>query len=363
MKVLVTGASGLIGASLVRELLTAGCHVRALVRPTSDPRALAGLPVEIVHGDILSPDSLAAAAADCELLFHTAAIFAYQGHTDRQLESVAVDGTINALEAARRAGVRRVTLTSSSVTLGSAATRTIRDENDTLTGAPDSAYAAAKVRQEQAAFARAAELGLDLVVVCPTITVGPHDFRLSPSNGAIMTYLADPFRITFPGGCNVVAARDVARGHLLAAARGETGQRYVLGGENLEWIDIHRLIARLCGVPGPLSFTNHTGAYLTAAAHELVSWLGRRPPTTTRTQARMVGRYYWYRHERAAALGYAPAPAREALATAVAWLAASPHVSRALRATLRLSREVYDARRKMEQAEAALRGRPVAGGR
>jgi dihydroflavonol-4-reductase len=88
----------------------------------------------------------------------------------------------------------------------------------------------------------------------------------------------------------------------------------------------------------------------------LISWLSRRPPATTRAQAKMVGRYYWYRHDRAAALGFTPEPARQALAEAVAWLAASPHISRQLRSTLRLAPEVYEARRRMEEREAAIKG-------
>jgi dihydroflavonol-4-reductase len=131
----------------------------------------------------------------------------------------------------------------------------------------------------------------------------------------------------------------------------------VLGGENLEWAAIHRLIGELCGVPGPTLQANHTGSYLAAAAAELQAWLSQKPPLTTRAQASMVGRYYWYRHERAAALGYNPRPARQALAEAIAWLAASPHISQELRAMLTLSREVYQARQALRQREIALESR------
>jgi dihydroflavonol-4-reductase len=149
----------------------------------------------------------------------------------------------------------------------------------------------------------------------------------------------------------------VARGHVLAAEKGAPGERYVLGSENLEWADIHRAVSELCGVPGPFFFANHTGSYLAAAAHEALSMLTRKPPPTTRAQARMVGRYYWYRHDKAAAtLGFNPRPARRALAEAVSWLAAGPHVSRELRSTLKLSHEVYEARSAAERAEASAAG-------
>ncbi|HEX9372346.1 MAG TPA: NAD-dependent epimerase/dehydratase family protein [Roseiflexaceae bacterium] len=352
MKALVTGANGLIGANLVRELCAAGYEVRAFVRRTSDVRGLAGLAAEIVYGDVLQPETIAAAGEGCDLLFHTAAIFAYWGHTPDELATIAIEGARHAVEAAHRAGVRRVILTSSSVVLGSSARPILRDESAEAREQERPPYDSAKAAQERAAFRRAAELGVELVAVCPTISVGWPDYHLSPSNAVIVTYLNDPLRLTYPGGCNIVSARDVARGHILAAEAGVPGERYVLGSENLEWSTIHRTISELCGVPGPLLYTNHTGAYLAATAEELIAGWMRKRPATTRTQAKMVGRYYWYRHDRAAALGFAPRPARRALAEAIAWLVASPHVSRQLRATLALSREVYEARRAIERQAA-----------
>ena len=300
---------------------------------------------------MLDAQTIESAAKGCDVLFHAASIFAYWGHTGEELESIAIKGAINAEQAAQRAGVRRVVLTSSSVVLGSSTRPTLRDENSEMRDEEAPPYALSKVNQERAAFARAAELGLELVAVCPTITIGPHDYHLSPSNAVIITYLKDPFKLTFPGGCNLVSVRDVARGHILAAEKGKPGERYLLGSENMEWPDIHRAISQMCGVAGPFLFANHTGSYLAAAAAETLSWLTRKPPTTTRAQAKMVGRYYWYGHDKAAALGFAPRPARQALAEAIAWLTLSTHVSRELRATLKLSREVYEARTTLAREE------------
>jgi dihydroflavonol-4-reductase len=219
----------------------------------------------------------------------------------------------------------------------------VRDENDQV-GDESGAYLLAKAAQEKAAFEAGRETGIPVVAALPAVVVGPHDVRLSPSNAIITTFLRDPLRLTYPGGCNVVAAADVARGHLLLLEQGTAGERYLLGAENLTWNDVHRTVAELCGVAGPYFATGHSGAYLAAAADE---WIGRirgKPPLTSRAQARMVGRYYWYSHARASALGYAPRPSRVALAEAIAWLVTTAHVSRELRTTLRLSREVYRAR-------------------
>jgi len=274
------------------------------------------------------------------------------------LESTAVRGTHNVLDAAQRAGVRRIILTSSSVVLGSSTAPISRDETaDIDDAAEEPPYVRAKIKQEREAFARADELGLELVAVCPTMTVGPHGMSLGPSNAVIVTYLGDPLRMTYPGGCNIVSVGDVARGHILAGETGQPGQRYLLGAENLDWATIHTTIAELAGVAGPFFTAGHTGCYIAALAEEVLAPLNGRGPSTSRAQAKMVGRYYWYDHSKAVGLGYAPRPARRALAEAIAWLAASPHISREIRSGLLLSREVYEARRDQAAEEAQFKGR------
>jgi len=345
MNVLITGSNGLIGANLCRSLLKRGYQVRALVRKSSDLSAIQNLPVDLAYGDVLQPETLSTAAAECELIFHAAAIFAYSGAADMELERTAVEGTSNMLAAASKAGARRFILTSSSVVFGSSDSTVVHSESDP----PDHIYAPpyclSKLHQEQAAMKLAAEMNIDIVVVNPCITVGPHDTKLSPSNAIIVAYLSDPFRATFPGGCNIVSVQDVADGHVLAAEKGRRNERYLLGSENMEWSLIHRTIAELCGVPGPQVYANHTASYLAATLHELWAQLTKTKPLTSREQAKMVGQFYWYSHAKAAAeLGYAPRSARQALAEAIAGLVSGPHVSTELRRTLALGREVYDAR-------------------
>lgn len=346
---LVTGGNGLIGANLVRELLAQGYEVRAFVRQTSDLSSLAGLPVEIVYGDVLQPETLLPAVKGCEIVYHAAAVFSYWGVSDSSLATTAVQGTINVLDACHAAGVRRVVLTSSSVVFGSNTNPVLRDEGFELSEKDAPAYILSKREQDKTGFRRASELGLELVAVCPTIVVGPYDVNLSPSNAFILTYLKDPFKISYPGGCNIVSTRDVGRGQLLAALNGKPGEHYILGSENLDYAAIHRMISELCGVPGPLFTANHTGSYLAAAAAEFNAWLTHQPPLTTRAQAQMVGRYYWYRHDKAAELGYNPSPADQALAEAISWLVTSQHVSQQLRASLHLSKAVYEARQRLAE--------------
>lgn len=345
MRALVTGANGLIGANLARVLVRAGHQVTGLVRSGSDLSGIGGLPVRHVVGDVLDPSSLPSAAANQDVVFHTAVAFSYWGQEPAEMARTATEGSLNVLAAAATAGVARVVMTSSSVTLGASYRPEVRDESAQATDDPrEAAYVLAKIAQERAALEAADRLGVEVVFACPTMSVGAFASRLGPSNGLITSYLADPMRLTWSGGCNIAAVEDVAEGHVLLAEHGQAGGRYVLGGENLTWRDIHATVADLAGVPPPAAEASAVSCYGLAVAEETRARLTGRPPLATRAQARMVGRYYWYSHARAAALGYSPRPARAALAEALAWLAASPHVSREHRARMRLAREVHAAR-------------------
>lgn len=356
MRALVTGANGLIGANLLRELVRAGVSATGLVRPTADIAAIAALPIELKTGDVLARDTLAPAMTGQDVVFHTAVAFSYWGHQPADMARTAIEGSINVLTAAAEAGIRRVVITSSSVTLGAAYTPEVRDEGfSAQADRGESGYVLAKIAQESEALAAAHRLGVEVVFACPTMSVGPFGASLGPSNAILTSYLADPLRLTWAGGCNIVSVRDVAAGHLILARRGVAGARYVLGAENLDWRSIHALVAELAGAPPPQTVASAVTCYGLAAAEELRARLTGKAPLATRAQARMVGRYYWYSHGQAAALGFHPRPARQALAEALAWLSPSPHVSRETRAGMRLAREVHAARRSIALDEAALR--------
>lgn len=326
MKALVTGATGVVGANLLRELLDAGWTLRVLLRPGPPRRALAGLPVERVQGDVMDPVSVAAASDGMEIVFHAAARFTYAGEDPARLDAVAVDGTRNVVRAAAAAGVERVVLTSSSVVFGSSPGPTPRNEDAPFTPGDASAYALSKVRQLRVAREAARTEGVDLVAVCPTLTVGGLDYKLAQSNATLVKYLDDPWRTTFPGGCNMVSARDVARGHRLVAEGGATGRAYLLGGDNLSWQELHRTVSEICGTHGPLFTATHTGAYLAATASEIWARVLGTPVALTRDEVRMMGRWYWYDDARARTLGYRPRPTREAVREALAWLHRAGHV-------------------------------------
>ena len=341
---LVTGATGIVGAHLVRALLGAGHAVRVLVRPSSDRRAIAGLALDAREGDVLDAESVLAAAHGCDWIFHAAAVFAYSGLAAEAQSDLAVRGTRNVVQAAAHAGARRVVVTSSSVTLGSTATAQVLDEDAVFAEPQPAAYTLSKVRQEEAAFESAARVGVDVVAVCPTLVIGGHDYRLGPSNANLVNYLNDPFRSTFLGGCNVVAAEDVARAHLVAARHGAAGRRYVAGGANLRWEELHALVSELAGTFGPSLKLNHTAAYLAAASAEAAARLAGLRPMVTRDEARMACRFYWVSSARLAALGWTARPARDALATALAWVIERGHVADSVVARLAPAPDLHAAR-------------------
>lgn len=355
MKALVTGATGLIGSHIVRALIRRGHAARALVRGSSDRSALSGLPVEIVVGDVLDPATLARGMDGCDVVFHAAAYFTYWGRSLEELQRTASTGTANILNAAAAARIRRVIVTSSSVVFGYSDGPIVRDERSRPQADDANPYVTSKILQDRLALERSSELDLDVVLVCPTVVVGPFAPTLGPSNAVMSSYLEDPLRLTYPGGCNIVAASDVGEGHVIAATAGSAGERYIIGSENLTWHAVHALISELCGTQGPLLTANHTLCYLAAFGEELRAQVSDRAPVTTRAQALMVGRYYWYSHDSAVRLGFVPMPARAALSIALSWLVASNHVSREARARLRLSDEVWAARRSLRAAESALR--------
>ncbi len=336
----VTGVTGMIGRAVADRLQQAGYAVRGVARPSSDTSAL---PFDVAYADLADEQRLRDALRDSEILIHCAALYAYGNDRQAELDSVNVDGTTRLIEAAKAAGVRRVVVTSSSVTAGSSADGSVRSEAHRPDGGYTPHYYITKARQERAALAAASD-GIEVVIACPTVVMGGPSTRLVPSNAIILRYLLDYSRSTFPGGCNVVSLPDVAEAHLILAERGIPGQRYLVGSENLSWRSLHSLIADLAGVAGPRVEVPSATAYLVSAAAEIWSRFAETEPLSTRDEALTVGRYYWYSHEKIGALGYAPRPARIAITQGLAWLLVSPHVPRWVRDSLRLMPEVRDAR-------------------
>jgi dihydroflavonol-4-reductase len=323
--VLVTGASGFLGWHVARALVERGSAVRALVRPGSRVPELA---VETVAGDLRDPASLARAAAGCGLVFHVAADYRLWAKDPRDLYRSNVDGTRNLLEAARAAGVERVVYTSTVGAVG-IPHGGIGDENTPVSLADMSGdYKRSKFLAEQVAleFARG---GLDVVIVNPTAPIGDHDFKPTPTGKMVLDYLNGDLPAFIDTGLNVVDARDTADGHLLAAERGRTGERYILGSDNLTLAEILQKLAAIAGRKAPTTRLPYALAYCAGMCSTAWAELTGRPPRVPLNGVRMAKKKMWVSHEKARRdLGFDPQPAVVALRRAVEWFTGSGHYVR-----------------------------------
>jgi dihydroflavonol-4-reductase len=342
VRLAVTGASGLVGRQVCRVARERDHEVRAVVR-RPDP-ALARAGVRLVRANIDHEAQLERGFRDIDVVVHCAAVYVFGTAEAGRLEEVNVEGTRRVVAAAARSGVRRVVVTSSSVTCGSSKLPVAMNETNSISDEWVPAYYRSKQRQEAAAFAVGAEHGVEVVVACPGVVLGGPSGRLVPSNAIVLRYLLDPTRSTYPGGASLVEVGEVAAGHVLLAEAGQPGARYLLAGENLSWHALHALIGQLAGVGGPHAESTASWAYAASALSEAWAKLTGAEPLSTREEALTVGRYYWYDSGKAAALGYRAGQARQAVAASLAWLIAEGRVPRWVRAGLRMSAEVYGAR-------------------
>jgi len=256
MTILVTGSTGFIGSHLCKALLAQGREVRAFHRPNSPLAALQGLELEHAVGDITRPGDLAAAIRGVEAVFHTAA---FVGRRDpRLIYQISVEGTRNVLEAARAAGAQRVVHTSSVAALGVPLEQDRRkdalamrmDESHSWNIPPErwpygyhKHLAELEVRQAVAA-------GLDAVIVNPALVIGAGD--LNRIAGDILVRVAKGgIPVVIEGGLNLVHIDDVVRGHLAALEHGKTGERYILGNENVTHAQYLQMAAAAAGVRAP----------------------------------------------------------------------------------------------------------------
>ncbi len=314
---LVTGANGHIGTNLVRELLENNWKIVALVREGSDARGLEGLDVQIVRGDVRDEAVVDKAMIGATHVFHLAAPYVTWAKDPNAIVEPAVRGTEVVLRAAKKAGVKRVVVTSSCNVVGF--TRGEPLDESTWREDATSPYLRAKLEQERRAVALAKELDLDVVTVLPTAVLGPWDYRMTPTTQPFVDVLRGKSPVPFP--MNVVDVRDVARGHRLAAEKGTRGARYLLGGDNVDIPTLAAMIAKHTGKkPGeglPPAWVLRT----VAALSEAMSSISGKPPMITRALLDDVaGGVPLFKIDKAKnELGYAPRPAQEVVDATVEW--------------------------------------------
>jgi dihydroflavonol-4-reductase len=293
--------------------------VRALVRAGS---GVPELDVEIARGDLRDAVSVERAMAGCSAVFHVAADYRLWAKRPAELYESNVEGTRNVLEAAKKAGVKRVVYTSTVGCIGvphdGLGDETSAVSLDEMAGA----YKRSKFMAEQVAL-EYARGGLPVVIVNPTAPVGDHDFKPTPTGKIVADFLAGAMPAYIDTGLNILDARDCARGHLLAWEHGRPGERYILGSENLTLAEILRKLAKITGRKAPETQIPYFVAYAAGLASTGWAELTGKPPRVPMEAVRMAKKKMWVSHEKARReLGFAPGPADVALSRAVEWFRA-----------------------------------------
>jgi dihydroflavonol-4-reductase len=328
---LLTGATGFVGAAVLRCLTEAGHNVRALVRPNSDRRNLAGIDCEIFTGDLAEPESLRPAVRGCDNVFHVAADYRIWVPDREKMNRINIQGTVDLIRAAAAAGVSRIVYTSSVATLrlrddGFPADEESHAELADMIGA----YKQSKFLAEQAVKRLVIDEGIPVVIVKPTAPFGPRDVKPTPTGRMVVEAASGRMPAYVNTGLNVVHVDDVAIGHILAYERGLVGESYILGGENrtLQWI--LETVADLRGRRPPRIQLPHW--FVTPLAHiwEGVTRIrGTGEPMLTVDSVRMSRKVMYFSSEKARRqLGYAPRPAVEALRDEVEWFYEHGYVER-----------------------------------
>lgn len=332
-KVFVTGGTGFVGANLVRLLLERGYAVRALVRPQSDLANLRGLEVEIVQGD-LTDANLSEQLRGCQVLFHVAAHYSLWRSQRQALYDSNVLGTRRILAAARQAGIERTVYTSSVAAIGVPPGGEIADETyqspvEKLIGD----YKKSKYLAEQEAH-QAVAAGQDIVIVNPSTPIGPWDAKPTPTGEIILRFLRREMPFYLDTGLNLIHVRDVVEGHLLALERGRTGDRYILGHQNLSLKDLLQQLADLTGLPAPWGTLPVWIPLSVAWVDEcLLAPLGK-PPSVPLDGVQMAQQRMYYNPAKAVReLGLPQTPIRTALQEAVDWFLQHGYVKSAVQSS------------------------------
>jgi dihydroflavonol-4-reductase len=311
MLAFVTGATGFLGSHVARVLAEQGSQLRLLVRPTSDLRNIDDLKGDRVVGDLRDAASISKALSGCDVVFHVAADYRLWVRDPDEMYRSNVEGTRSLLEAARKQGVRRVVYTSSVATMGftsgfasnhaaaelrsagrpgaavptqawAAHTSALADENSPVVLADMIGhYKRSKFMAEQVAI-DAAKSGVDVVIVNPTTPIGERDIKPTPTGRIVVDFLKRKFPAYVETGLNLVDATECARGHVQALEKGRSGERYILGGENLTLKQILDRLAAITGLPSPTVKLPYVFAMAAGVVDEMVRgrMLGREPRAT-----------------------------------------------------------------------------------
>jgi dihydroflavonol-4-reductase len=324
----LTGASGFIGGALASALAGAGEEVAALARSDAAAAAVAARGAQVVRGDVLDEAALTAGMAGCDVAYHVAAINTHCPEDPAELLRVNVEGAATAVRAAAAAGVRRLVLTSSAASVGEPY-GTVGTEDTPHRGSYLSEYDRSKHAGEQAAFEAGRRLGVEVVAINPSSVQGPG--RATGNGRIIIAYLNGTLRAFVDTYVSVVDVADVVSAHVLAAARGASGARYVLNGATLPSRDALRIVADLSGIDEEVRMVPPVVARGAAMLAEAAARARGRTSSLCRARIRTILHGHRYDGSRATReLGLVYTPVEETFARTIDWAVSEGLVTRPL---------------------------------
>ncbi len=321
----LTGATGFVGSHVARVYAEAGAELRLLTRSSSNLTSIAGINAETVVGDLRDVGSLRSAIAGCDAVVHVAADYRLWVRDPKAMYGANVDGTRELLKLAREVGVKRVVYTSSVATMGFKMDATIVDE-ETPVGLEDMIghYKRSKFLGELEAI-KAARSGQEVLILNPTTPIGSEDRKPTPTGQIVVDFLNRKFPAYVDTGLNLVDVNEVARMHLVALERGRTGERYILGGENLTLKQILDRMSSITGLPSPTMKVPHAVAMAFAFFEENFTGRLRGKEPRATVEAVRMGRKMMFASSGKAEreLGFKVLPVYGALRTAIEWFVAN----------------------------------------
>jgi dihydroflavonol-4-reductase len=328
LKAFVTGSTGFVGSHVARLLGEQGADLRLLVRPTSKLDNIKDLHADHATGDLRDPESLKRAMSGCDYVFHVAADYRLWAPDPREMYQSNVEGTRAIIQAAQDSGIKRVVYCSSVATMGFNDQAIPVKESDPVTIADMIGhYKRSKFMAEQIAL-EAGNKGANVVVVNPTTPIGEADIKPTPTGRIILDFLKRKFPAYVDTGLNLADVREVARGHILAMERAMSGERYILGGQDLTLKQLLDKLAALTGLPSPTTKVPHAVAYTFACFDEFFTGrlLGKEP-RATREAVKMGRKKMFASSEKAVReLGYNVVPVEPALQGAIDWFKTNRYV-------------------------------------
>jgi dihydroflavonol-4-reductase len=325
VKVFVTGATGFVGSHVAQELSRHGADLRILIRSSSKLANLEGIPAETVVGDLLQVAALRSALDGCDAVMHVAADYRLWVTDPEKMHATNVSGTRELLRLAREAGVARVVYTSSVATMGFFSDGRLCDEATPVSLANMIGhYKRSKYLAEQEAVA-AARAGQQVIILNPTTPIGSGDIKPTPTGRIIVDFLKRKFPAYMDTGLNLVDVDEVARTHVKALTAGQSGERYILGGENLTLKQLLDKMSAITGLPSPTMRVPHSVAMMFALWDQTFTGklLGREPRATVEA-VRMGKKMMFVSSAKAERdLGFRVVPVYAALRSAIDWFRAN----------------------------------------